>query len=359
MGGPVFSSPQERVSCFFLSSRAGWDPRLRGELVNFIEGANKTLDCAIYDLRDPFIVHALTVVSKRRNVKLRIAFDPDMEVRGSPSVDPKPGRTVAAIQNNNFGDAALAVKEKHQHNRMHNKFLVRDSAHVWTGSANFTVGALDMQDNNAVIVDSPQLASMYSEVFEDLRGIEHKHPNGAASVSPKEEKREPVEIDKHTKVTPYFLPRDSAVIESAIVDLLKNAKRVRIMSYLISSQPILEALLRFQNPKADIRGIFDPTGMAEASRSNEGDRFWFLKDTKRFVAAPSGPYNPSETDFMSNKAMIIDDRTVITGSYNFSRDPENSDDNMLMINSSHVRGAFSSFFDAMFSDYQKRTKARS
>ena len=55
---------------------------------------------------------------------------------------------------------------------------------------------------------------------------------------------------------------------------------------------------------------------------------------------------------MHNKVMIIDDRIVITGSYNFSGNAESNDENMLILESGAV-AAYTAYFDVLFEQYQK------
>ena len=51
--------------------------------------------------------------------------------------------------------------------------------------------------------------------------------------------------------------------------------------------------------------------------------------------------------------MILDDSTVIIGSYNFSESAESNDENMLILESSDVANAYSTYFEALFKQYQK------
>jgi len=72
--------------------------------------------------------------------------------------------------------------------------------------------------------------------------------------------------------------------------------------------------------------------------------------------APSKPFDRSGNDtnnFMHNKVMIIDDKVVITGSYNFSENAEANDENMLVIESDAVAGAYDKYFNALFALYKK------
>jgi len=51
---------------------------------------------------------------------------------------------------------------------------------------------------------------------------------------------------------------------------------------------------------------------------------------------------------MHNKILIIDNKTVVTGSYNFSENAEANDENMLVIESPQVATAYTNYFDALF-----------
>jgi phosphatidylserine/phosphatidylglycerophosphate/cardiolipin synthase-like enzyme len=56
---------------------------------------------------------------------------------------------------------------------------------------------------------------------------------------------------------------------------------------------------------------------------------------------------------MHNKVMIIDDKVVITGSYNFSEHAEANDENLLIFESAALAGAYNQYFNALFAQYQK------
>ena len=69
---------------------------------------------------------------------------------------------------------------------------------------------------------------------------------------------------------------------------------------------------------------------------------------------PSHPYTKIDNnDFMHNKVIIIDDRIVVTGSYNFSENAESNDENMLILESSRIADVYTQYFDRLFEQYQK------
>jgi phosphatidylserine/phosphatidylglycerophosphate/cardiolipin synthase-like enzyme len=81
---------------------------------------------------------------------------------------------------------------------------------------------------------------------------------------------------------------------------------------------------------------------------------WFARKDKRFVAALSHAYSEDDNnDFMQNKVMIIDDRIVVTGSYNFSGNAESNDANMLIVESGAVATPYTVYFDLLFEQNQK------
>ena len=51
---------------------------------------------------------------------------------------------------------------------MHHKYVVRDSASVWTGSTNWTDDSWSREENVIVVVDSEGIATRYAEDFAQL-----------------------------------------------------------------------------------------------------------------------------------------------------------------------------------------------
>ncbi len=331
------------VQLLFHSQRAGINAGLVEELVAFILGTRHSLDCAIYDLRHPQILQALAKVAESK--KLRIAYDAGKNHLGA---DPKPGGNQEAIDAAGLRSFASPVHEGTH--LMHNKFLIRDGRTVWTGSANFTSGGLELQDNNCLVIDSSELAAQYEAIFNDLLSPEHHHTpaKGERTMGT------PVHLSEAV-ITPDFAPAAGEGIEDRIIEALKGVRRLRIMAFLMSDVGILGALEPLaRTHQVDIQGIYDPHGMEDALRSNRQDKrlFWFLHDP-RFVAAPTHAFHAQgEQDFMHNKVMIINDALVITGSYNFSESAESNDENVLFIQSPTVAAAYNAYFDRLYNTYR-------
>ena len=328
------------VHLLFHSQRGGIDPALVEQLVSFILATEHSLDGAIYDLRHPQVLQALATVAHRK--RLRLAVDAG---KGRVGADPKPAGNQEALQQAGLSSFATSVHEGSH--LMHDKFLIRDGRTIWTGSANFTSGGLGLQDNNCLMIDSPELAQQYEATFLDLLSPNHEHhPVKGRSVM-----GQPVRLGEAT-ITPGFAPAAGEGIEQMIISLLKGARRVRIMAFLIGDAGILQALEQVKH--ADVKGIYDPSGMEDVLRSSRQDRshFWFLHDA-RFVAAPSHAFHQNgEQDFMHNKVFIINDEWVVTGSYNFSENAEVNDENVLQIHSPAIAAAYNRYFDALYTLYR-------
>jgi len=338
---------QNGLDIYFQSQRAGLDAQLVSRLVNFINATQTSLDCAIYDLRQPDVLNALAGVVQAGK-QLRIAYDASGQQSGTsdPAADPKPAGNEKALQSAGLLNHATPVHNTGRH-LMHNKFLLRDDQNVWTGSANFTQGGLVLQDNQCMVVASPELVASYSSTFEKLLQDDHHQQtssgSGTLTVS-------------GIALTPFFTPFSGEDVENAIIKALTGVQKVRIMAFVMSDGGILDALASLASgSNADIKGVYDPNGMVNVQHSAQANpqRFWFLNDS-RFVRAPSHPFNPTpghEQDFMHNKVMIIDDHLVVTGSYNFSENAEANDENVLIIDAPAIAAAYTAYFDTLFTKY--------
>ena len=342
----------KNLNFFFYSDRTKVDGKIVSHLVQFIRRAKHTLDVAIYDMKNKDILNALKKISSRDQLIILYDGGPG-KAGGSTTVDPKIA-TAKAIIDAGLKKFAQPIHDKGKH-LMHDKFLVRDGTSVWTGSGNFTKGGLLLQDNNYVTIDSPAVASAYAKAFGELRGPGHSasHTIGIPAAPAK------IKVG-NVKISVLFSTQftEAEGVETEVRKRLKGAKKVRIMAMLISDPGILDSL--FELKRIDIKGVLDPHMMKNVMKRPKGKSkldpklFWFASGDKRFVAAPSHAFVKSDNNnFMHNKVMIIDDRVVITGSYNFSENAELNDENVLVMESPAIAAAYTNYFDKLFNEYQK------
>jgi phosphatidylserine/phosphatidylglycerophosphate/cardiolipin synthase-like enzyme len=339
----------EGIRGYFQSKRAGLDAHLATRLATFLDDAHDTIDCAIYDLRHPLILDALAHAVARK-VRVRIAYDAGKERVSGLSADPKPDGTEVALSSAGLLPYATPVHEHGRH-LMHDKFVLRDGRDMWVGSANFTTGGLELQDNTCLTISSRELVARFAETFAQLTQPQHRHTRSAASLATVEGSSVVV---GSTSILPLFEPESGESIEQELVNAIHGARKIRLMAFLLSDPGILQALASFaRQPAFDIRGVYDPHGMEDVLRYTHQDHalFWFMHDS-RFVAAPSHAFSPErEQDFMHNKTLVLDDQVVFTGSYNFSENAEANDETLLKIASEPIAAAYSHYCDVLFAAY--------
>ena len=240
---------------------------------------------------------------------------------------------------------------------MHNKFIIRDGASIWTGSTNLTDDGFTLMDNNIVQIDSPGIADYYLEDFEQMWKKENFENTG-------EIRTVPMALaygGQSAQVRVMFSPGCGLAIDTEVAKRVHNAKRrVRICSLLINSGTLISELgnlLRRGTVKVD--GVYDRTQMTDVYRQWQEvpQNRWKVPALQEIVARAgligknSTPYTPTSVhDFMHNKVLVVDD-TVITGSYNFSRSAQFNAENILFIDSAMVAEAYSSYIDHLIDKY--------
>src|SRR5437879_12193965 len=132
---------------FYHSERAKVDGKVVSHLVQFIAAAKHTLDVAIYDLKDKEVLTALKKTSSK--VQLTILYDGGAGGKvggGSTTIDPKIG-TAKAIIDAGLKKFAHPIHDKGRH-LMHDKFIVRDGASVWTGAGHFINSGCSLEESD-------------------------------------------------------------------------------------------------------------------------------------------------------------------------------------------------------------------
>jgi phosphatidylserine/phosphatidylglycerophosphate/cardiolipin synthase-like enzyme len=117
----------------------------------------------------------------------------------------------------------------------------------------------------------------------------------------------------------YFSPNGGCT--DAILSQLDQAKtEILLQAYSFTSKPIAQALIRAQKRGVKISAVLD--------RSNRGQKYsaaTFLKN----MGIPV--FIDDKHAIAHNKIMIIDNRVVITGSFNFTKAAENKNAENLVI----------------------------
>ena len=272
-------------------------------LENQIKAANFSVHCALYDLDLANVANALSGKAGMVDVKLVIDssnHDEKLKLRNLRMDDDK--------------------------QLMHNKFCIIDSDMVITGSFNPTFNDNNRNNNNMLVLRSRTLAKNYEEEFDELWS--GKFGGGSAAKNQKF-------YLNGILVENYFCPEDKCA--SRIIALIRDAESsVYFMSFSFTNEGIADALIRKEG--LDIRGIFDS--------SQASSKFSQLKRMKEFglnVKKDSSKYK------LHHKVFIIDNGTVVTGSFNptLSADTKN-DENVIVIHDKKIAELFLDEFDTLW-----------
>ncbi len=348
----------DQLSVFFLAENEQSATSVLSRLSNFISVAKQSLDFAVYDMRlNDALKNELSAVLKNRadaGVDIRICYDGDKPLQPDLAAgqDPAPPGTGAFVQSLGYPWRRIGGMKL-----MHQKFIVRDRAAVWTGSLNLTDDAFTLMENNVVELISPVLADYYAQDFEQMWAKENFENTGEIRTTP-------VSLmfaGQPATVRVMFSPGCGLAIDGEIAQRVHAARRrVRICSLLINSCTLIGALgdlLRERRVVVD--GIYDRTQMADVYRQWQDvpQNRWKIGAVQDIVARAgivgknSTPYSPTgRHDFMHNKVLVIDD-TVITGSYNFSRSAQFNAENILFVESATLAERYSVYIDHLIQKY--------
>jgi len=130
----------------------------------------------------------------------------------------------------------------------------------------------------------------------------------------------PAEVSLSTTASVFFSPKGGCT--QAIVDTIEQAKiEILVQAYSFTSQPVAEALVNAYKRNIKVEIMLDKSQLtAKSSMLN-------------YVASAGIPtYIDSKHAIAHNKIMIIDRKTVITGSFNFTKSAEqNNAENLIII----------------------------
>jgi phosphatidylserine/phosphatidylglycerophosphate/cardiolipin synthase-like enzyme len=294
------------------------------QLTKFINTAKTSLDMAIYQFDLADATQAL-LNARQRGVTVRVATDIDIldDAKENPSFLKLKKAGIPVVGGNSDGI-------------MHNKFIVVDGQAVWMGTWNFTDNDTYRYNNVGLWIQSPELAKNYTAEFEKLF-VDHNFGNRKQTRPVQHE----LTIDG-LRVENYFTPADDAT--AAIVTRLKQAaKSIHFMAFSFTTDALGQAMLDRAKAGVEVRGVFENTG-SDTSFSEFGR----LKKAKLDVLQDGNPY------LMHHKVIIIDGQTVVVGSFNFSDNAQNqNDENLIIVDSPALAQLFEAEFLRVYATAQQ------
>jgi phosphatidylserine/phosphatidylglycerophosphate/cardiolipin synthase-like enzyme len=322
------SLPAEPINVYFsqvdgtVSANRANPQNIALRCANVIDAAQRTLDVCCHEISNATIVDAI-VRAYRRGVTVRVVAESDY---GDDAGCRKLRREGVPL----LLDTRSAL--------MHNKFIVVDRSAVWTGSFNFTDNCAYKNNNNAVLLINRQIAANYSEKFRWF------WEEGKFGGKPSRFHYIPypvVTVNESTVIENYFSTHGN--VDKKIINALRNAKEsIEFLAFSFTHGDIARVMLERADRGVKVSGVFESR---QNSKYSEFDRLDAHPAVN--VLTDGNKYN------MHHKAIIIDRRTVITGSYNFSTSATSvNDENVVIIHDVKTAEAFRGEFERVFAEAQ-------
>lgn len=355
-----------------------WGESHLARVVDRIEAARETIDVAMYSLSDGTVIQALEAAA-RRGVSIRLLFNKAAEDRKSPA-----GTLSARLE-----DAGVDVRWINK--TMHHKFAIFDGprrdpalatrAEVVTGSGNWSYSAGTRYDENTLFVEgNAELTLRLQKEFDHLWNNSRDfawNPSIVSEFGAAVDDAAIAAVDTEavdsaftsanfttydsSRYGPTFkVVRGSDTVADRLVALIAGARRqILIASGHLRSRPVVEALLakHASDPGVEIRILLDnqeyisasydayqrqqlqwclDDARTETQRSRCYDRGFLYSYQVHSAGIPvrfktyAYRWHYSYAVQMHHKFMVVDGKTLVTGSYNLSDNAEhNTMENML------------------------------
>lgn len=354
-------------------------------LVRLIDGAQSTIDFAIYGARRQSDILSAVVRARQRGVRVRGVVNRDWsnnnyyadtplweaqlgDIRSDyaseqrlnaadkpfyprpkckpPAAFKGPVQCIAYDAGANWIVAAHASLDNFASDNesdgsgdriMHHKFFVVDGRRVFTGSANISDSDIGGYSANVMLViDSAAVAAAYGAEFEQLwAGRFHSEKKRSANTSFNVEGI-PVRV--------LFSPQDKAV-EAGVRPLLAQARSsIDLAIFYLTNKYITADLLAAQQRGVQVRVIVDATSAENGYSKHEILRAAGIQVK---VEAWGGK--------MHAKAAAIDRKWLIAGSMNWTRaGDDTNDENTLLINSPRLAAQQHAYFEGLWRGIPER-----
>jgi phosphatidylserine/phosphatidylglycerophosphate/cardiolipin synthase-like enzyme len=288
------------------------------KLIAFIDEARDTIHVAAFEFNLTPVAEAL-IRAKQRGVEVQWVTDDEYGI----DADEEEGHRQFAM----LEKARIPVRDDGRTALMHNKFWIFDKQTVWTGSTNITVNGNFRNNNNVLVIHSPDVATMYEREFQEMWAGEFG-PTSPSTVDLQET------VVGRTPVQVLFAAEDKAI--SHLIPLVEGAQEsIRIMAFSFTHDTLGEAVLQRAQKGVDVQGIFETRGS-----ETEYSELTILFCAKVPVRQDGNPGT------FHHKVIVIDGEMLITGSLNFSNNAdESNDENVVVIKSKTIASRYLDEFE--------------
>jgi phosphatidylserine/phosphatidylglycerophosphate/cardiolipin synthase-like enzyme len=312
---------------------------VKQEVLDLIDGAQYTLDCALYSLNIYDVADAI-IDAHDRGVVVRFIYDSDHSQSAVAQIE---GAGVTVIDNSYGGYTPAGI----QHNKV---FIVdvdhADLAKVWTGSLNLIdqpTGYGITAKQNSVLFTDQAVARAFTLEFVEMWGSTGAEPNNIYSRFGERKTNNTPKIFfvGGVPVDVMFSPGDN--VSQRIVNYLGDAQESVYFCILsFTRNEIGYAMQDAHNAGAAVRGVFNEEG-------NEYSEWSTMLGWGADIHTDLG------SGILHHKYMVLDsenpdiDPVVLTGSYNWSNSAEyENDENVVAIHNHSIANLYLQEFAARY-----------
>lgn len=325
---PIPPAPAGRWwEVYFTDPLTQADPKIiagsvEEKLIQFIEAAQTSIHIASFEFSLTPVAEAL-IAAKNRGVDVKWVADD----KNGLNYDAQPGRGQFSLM------AAAGIELKDDAGRsalMHNKFWIFDRQIVWTGSTNITVNGVFKQNNNVLVIRSPQVAYIFEREFEEM---------WTGQFGPRAPSAPGTQwaIIDGTPMQVLFSSEDQAV--SSLIALVNDAQvSIRFLAFSFTDYPLAQAMIERARAGVDVKGVFETFG--SGSPGSELRTFWCAGLPVR---------QDGNSSFLHHKVILVDGAIVVTGSLNFSSSAdEDNEENVVILENSEIASLYLGEFDKLW-----------
>ncbi|HNE05545.1 MAG TPA: phospholipase D-like domain-containing protein [Anaerolineales bacterium] len=284
------------------------------KLINFINAAQVSIHIASFEFNLPRVTDAL-IAAKARGVDVRWVTDDEngLEIDGNANRGQFTRLMAAGVEvKDDAGRTAL----------MHNKFWLFDRQITWTGSTNITVNGIYKQNNNVIVIHSPEVTEIYEREWEEL---------WTAQLGPRapSTKNNQWAILDGTPLQILFSAEDDAV--DSLIAILNDAQvSIRFLAFSFTDYPMAQAMIARAQAGVDVQGIFETFG-SNSTRA----------ELKTLWCAGLPVRQDGNSSFLHDKVIIVDNSIVVTGSLNFSSSAdEENEENVVILDNPEIAALY-------------------
>jgi len=289
------------------------------EIALDIVSAFDSVEIASFDLDSEPIINAL-IEAESRGVQVSVVVDNEHT----------PESTINRLRRN-----GMSVIEDNRSALMHNKFIIIDSQVLWMGSMNFTSNGVYCNNNNVVRFQSQSLSRNYQLEFNEMY---YDREFGPTSTYNTEDRLYLGGVEVENR---FSAEEDVAPI---IARLIYRANRdIRFMTFSFTNEDIGEAIIERASDGLDVKGVFESRGSEQS--------FSYYPDFVREGLDNLQVRQDGNGHSMHHKVLIIDEEITVLGSFNFSNQANDSnDENTLIIHDAQFTSYFLDEFDLVWDE---------